>query len=137
MINGIGGPNTQKEKLTAQESGRLGGLSTVRKYGRQFYVDIGRLGHQVMCTQHPDMALEWGKLGGRPRSITYDDIRQRQLLEQNNKKEVMGSLGTLREQKRLFAARQRSNGVLVTSTEAAGIAQETPHEQVPAGKEAT
>ncbi|MBV6343204.1 hypothetical protein [Candidatus Magnetobacterium casense] len=96
------------------EAGRLGGLATLRRYGR-------------------DQLATWGKLGGRPRSATYDDIRQRQLLEQNKNKEVMVPPGTLREQKRLFAARQRSNGVMVTSIEEAWIAQGTPREQVPAG----
>jgi hypothetical protein len=103
--------------MTKADAGRLGGTVTLQKYGREWL-------------------RQQGVKGGRPRSRAYDDIRQRQLLEQNNKKEVMGFPGTLREQKRLFAARQRSNGVMVTSIEEAGIAQETPHEQVPAGKEA-
>jgi general stress protein YciG len=63
-----------REALTVQEAGRLGGLSTLTKYGRQFYVDIGRLGQQAMRKQHPDMASEWGKLGGRPRKPNLNDI---------------------------------------------------------------
>jgi hypothetical protein len=62
--------------MTRRDSGRIGGLVTLERYGK-------------------DQLRTWGKLGGRPRSPTYDDIRivntkrkQQSLLEQNNYKGV-------------------------------------------------
>jgi len=103
-------------KLTRSGSGRKGGLVTLQRYGR------GQL-------------AEWGKLGGRPKNPTYDDIRQRQLLEQkkNNNKEVQGPPGDLSHAKKLYKLRRRSNGI--PETVQAGTTQETPREPVPARKE--
>lgn len=103
--------------LTRAEAGRIGGLVTLERYGR-------------------DHLAEWGRLGGRPRSQTYDDItRQRQRLEQNNnnKEVIQGPPGNLRQLKTLYKLRRGSNGILETAQ--AGTARETPREQVPAGKE--
>jgi len=55
---------------------------------------------------------ECGQRGGRPRALTIEDVRQRQLLEaQENKKEGMDTLDgmALAGLKRLWK-RQRSNG---------------------------
>lgn len=104
--------------MTRRDSGRKGGTVTLERYGR-------------------DQLAEWGKRGGRPKSQTYDDIRQRELRERNNNKEVKGfpgtsNLGTLKE---LYKARGRSSPI--GETEPAGITQETPQEVVPARKDAT
>ena len=100
---------------TRRDSGRKGGLVTLERYG-------------------PDQLREWGKRGGRPRSRTYDQIRQRQRLERNNNKGGNGSPGSnLRELKALLKQRQRSNGEEITQ---AGTVADTPREQVPARKEA-
>lgn len=93
---------------TRRDSGRKGGTVTLERYGR-------------------DQLAEWGKLGGRPRSRTYDDIRQQQRMERNNNKEGMGSpgganLGLLR---RAYKLRGRSSP---SETAPAGTAQETPRE---------
>jgi len=62
-------------KATRRDAGRKGGLATLKKHGR------GQL-------------AEWGRRGGRPPALTYDDIRQRQLCEpQNSDKEVKGTPG--------------------------------------------
>ena len=102
---------------TRRDSGRKGGTTTLKRYGR-------------------DQLREWGKRGGRPRNPTYDDIRQQQLLERNNNnhKEVKGPPGNnVRTLKMLHKLRRRSSGI--DEMPQAGTAQETPREQVPAGKE--
>jgi len=101
---------------TRASSGRKGGNITLRRYGRE-------------------QLAEWGKLGGRPRSPNYDDIRQRQLLEQskNNNKEVTDPPGDISHLRRLYKLRRRSS--VIVETRQAGTTQETPREPVPAGKE--
>ena len=103
-------------KMTHAEAGRLGGQQTLKRYG-------------------PNWLRERGKLGGRPRAQTYDEIRQQQRHERNNNhKEAMGTpSGNLRMLRARFRLRQRSTD---GKTVQAGTAQKTPTEQVPAGKEA-
>ena len=77
-----------------QKAGRLGGLATFHKYGREGMVARG-------------------KKGGRPRALTLEE-RQQQLQAQKNKKEVKdtpGKLpGNLKELKRLYLHQRRSTG---------------------------
>jgi hypothetical protein len=94
-------------KLTRRDSGRKGGLTTLKRYGR-------------------DQLVEWGKLGGRPRSLGYDDIRQQQLAERgnNNNEEVNpGPPGNLSSLRRLYRLRQRSTAPEIQE---AGITKATP-----------
>ena len=99
---------------TKADSGRKGGCVTLKRYGR-------------------DQLTTWGKRGDRPRAQTYDEIRQQQRLEQNNNKEATGTSGkNLRTLKAHLKLSQRSTD---GETVQAGIAQETPHGQVPAGKD--
>lgn len=92
--------------MNKSDAGRLGGTVTLERYGR-------------------DQLAEWGKLGGRPRSMTYDDITRRRRLEQNNNhEEVKGLPGSLTNLKKLYDARCRSSGG--NGTTQAGIAQNTP-----------
>lgn len=76
-------------KATRRDAGRKGGLTTLKRHGRS-------------------QLSEWGKRGGRPPALTYDDIRQRQLCEQqNNDKEVKGSPGNrLSELRKLWQLRR-------------------------------
>ena len=102
---------------TRRDSGKKGGLVTLERYGRE-------------------QLRDWGKLGGRPRSLTYDEIRQQQRLERNknNHKEVMGPPGkSLRTLNTRYKLHRRSSDI--DEMPQAGTAQETPREQVPAGKE--
>lgn len=108
----------------------------VEEFKNPLKVEAGRKGGNATLNRHGAGELRRrGKLGGRPRSRTYDGIRQQQRLEQNNNgKEAQGSPGNLSELKRLYKLRDRSspNHKRVL----AGTTQVTPHEQVPAGKEA-
>jgi hypothetical protein len=55
---------------TVREVGRLGGLQTLRRWGRNHFVQAGRLGQEVMARRYTSNdRRRWGKLGGRPRKI--------------------------------------------------------------------
>ncbi|MFC1969317.1 hypothetical protein ACFLVF_02375 [Chloroflexota bacterium] len=60
--------------ITVAEAGRKGGLTVLRKLGREFYVGIGQKGQRNMRRKYPNMAGEWGKLGGRPKKQSIDDM---------------------------------------------------------------
>lgn len=95
---------------TRRDSGRKGGTTTLERYGR-------------------DQLAEWGKLGGRPRNPTYDDIRQEQSRgrNNNNEKEVnKGTTGHLNELKRLYKRRGSSADPEITE---AGTTHETPRSE--------
>ena len=95
---------------TRRDSGRKGGTTTLERYGRA-------------------QLAEWGRLGGRPRSLTYDDIRQEQSRgrNNNNEKEVnKGIPGNLGELKRLYKRRGSS---AYPETQEAGTTHETPRSE--------
>ena len=83
--------------MTKSDAGRIGGTVTLERYGR-------------------NQLAEWGKLGGRPRSPTYQDIlSRRQLLGQNNndhkqKEVITGPPGNLKGLKKQYAEHCRSSG---------------------------
>ena len=52
---------------TVVEAGRKGGLTTLSKLGREWFVEIGAKGQQVLRSRYPGMARKWGKKGGRPK----------------------------------------------------------------------
>lgn len=108
---------TKKILMSKDVAGRKGGLATLKRYGR-------------------DQLTEWGKRGGRPRSPNYDEIRQRQLLEQNNnhKEVITGPPGNLRQLRRSYKLRRRSSDI--NQIPEAGIAQVNPKQAIPAGEEA-
>ncbi len=56
------------------EAGRKGGLTVLRKFGREFYVGIGQKGQKSMRCKYPGMAKVWGKRGGRPKKPNLDDM---------------------------------------------------------------
>lgn len=99
---------------TKADSGRKGGQVTLERYGR-------------------DQLTTWGKLGGRPGSPTYDDIRQQQRREQNNNKGGSGSPGNnlsqLKTLYKLQRQRRSNGGGYERETQETGIAQKTPTEQ--------
>jgi len=59
-----------KESITASEAGRLGGLETLRRHGRQHFVAAGRRGQKVIAHYYTaEDRRRWGSLGGRPRKL--------------------------------------------------------------------
>jgi len=60
--------------ITVIEAGRKGGFTVLQRYGPQFFVEMGKKGQQAMRQKHPNMACEWGKLGGRPKKLTLNQI---------------------------------------------------------------
>lgn len=60
--------------ITVEQAGRRGGLTVLKKRGRDFYVEIGHKGQLALRNKHPSMASEWGKLGGRPRKLKLDEV---------------------------------------------------------------
>jgi general stress protein YciG len=60
--------------MNVVEAGRKGGLAVLKKLGREFYVSIGQKGQKSMRRKYPNMAREWGRLGGRPRKISLDNV---------------------------------------------------------------
>jgi general stress protein YciG len=56
------------------EAGRKGGLTALKKLGREFYVRIGQKGQRSMRRRYPNMAREWGRRGGRPRKTSLDNM---------------------------------------------------------------
>ena len=60
--------------ITVNEAGKKGGLRTLTKLGREFYVGIGRKGQKSMRRKYPNKAWEWGRYGGRPRKNSLDDM---------------------------------------------------------------
>ena len=98
-------------------AGRKGGLANLQRHGR-------------------DQLIAWGKRGGKPPAKNHDEMLQQQRLERNknNHKEVMGPSGkNLRTLNTRYKLHRRSSGI--DEIPQAGTAQETPREQVPAGKE--
>ena len=64
----------QSRVPNVREAGRLGGLTVFRTRGKAFFTEIGKLGQAEMRLKHPNMAREWGKLGGRPKKTTLNDM---------------------------------------------------------------
>jgi general stress protein YciG len=60
--------------ITVSEAGRRGGLKTLRERGRGYYSQIGKKGQENLRQKYPDMAKEWGKLGGRPKKPNLNDM---------------------------------------------------------------
>jgi len=95
----------RNKKLTRMELGRLVGTKTFRRLGREGMRELGRKGGLATARKY-DKHAEWGRQGGRAYALTFADIRQQQPLE----KEVMDTSDNLKELKRLYRLRHRSNG---------------------------
>jgi len=60
--------------INVDEAGKRGGRVVLGKYGRGFFVRIGKKGQKAMRDRYPNMASRWGKLGGRPRKPKLEDF---------------------------------------------------------------
>ena len=56
-----------KRSITVSEAGRLGGLETLRRHGRQHFVAAGRRGQKVIAHHYTTEDRRRGSLGGRPK----------------------------------------------------------------------
>lgn len=57
-------PNTTEGRMTVQEAGRRGGLSTAKTHGKNFYMEIGRKGGKSVSRDRKHMAAI-GRKGGK------------------------------------------------------------------------
>ena len=77
-----GGDNSKigpKAAMTVSEAGRLGGLETLRRHGRQHFAVAGRRGQTVMAQHYSTEARRlWGALGGRPRRGRSDETGEKE-----------------------------------------------------------
>lgn len=60
--------------MDVTEAGRRGGLSVLSKYGKSHYAEIGKIGQEAMRRKYPAHASKWGKLGGRPKKPSLNDM---------------------------------------------------------------
>jgi hypothetical protein len=60
--------------MDVAEAGRKGGLTVLKKFGREFYIRIGQKGQKAMRQKYPNKAREWGRLGGRPKKPKLNDM---------------------------------------------------------------
>lgn len=72
-------PKAGNNSITVSEAGRLGGLETLRRHGRQHFVTAGRLGQQVIAQHYTtEDRRYWGNLGGRPRRIRFTSTGEKE-----------------------------------------------------------
>jgi len=71
-------PTVGKRSITVSEAGRLGGLETLRRHGRQHFVTAGRRGQEVIAHHYTTRdRRHWGSLGGRPRRVRLADVGEK------------------------------------------------------------
>jgi hypothetical protein len=71
-------PKARDKSITVSEAGRLGGLETLRRYGRQHFVAVGRRGQEVMARYYTaEDRRRWGSMGGRPKKPRLADMGEK------------------------------------------------------------
>jgi general stress protein YciG len=60
--------------IDVQAAGRLGGQSTLRNHGKNFYKTIGSKGGRATSKKYKKMLAWWGQLGGRPNSPKIEEL---------------------------------------------------------------
>lgn len=78
---------TLREKR--QAAGRLGGIQTASRYGKE-------------------QRREWGKLGGRPKLPTLEELKREMAPSTKTREGSVINTSNLKELKRLFKLRQKS-----------------------------
>lgn len=67
-----------KTSITVKEAGRLGGLETLRRHGRQHFIGAGYHGQKVVAGRYTtEDRRHWGSLGGRPRRRKLADMGEK------------------------------------------------------------
>ena len=57
--------------MDVKEAGKIGGRKVANKYGPAFFAEIGRLGQKRMRAKYPNQAVNWGRMGGRPKKVKF------------------------------------------------------------------
>lgn len=84
-----------------QRAGQLGGLSTLEKYGRNFFIQNG---------------VKGGKQGGRPRLPTLEQLRQQAALESEKEEPYLPGVLARTNTTRLYRLRISAGGSQVWAT---------------------
>jgi hypothetical protein len=72
------GKDDQGVKLTVKEAGRLGGLTTLARYGLAHYREAGRKGQAKLAARCGQaQRCLWGAMGGRPRRIKLANMGEK------------------------------------------------------------
>lgn len=79
-------------KLSPSERGRMGGLKTMERHGREFYSGLGKT---------------YGSIGGRPRLESLEEIRNR-IAQENKEREAKAG----HHSNQLTLLRNKKNGRL-------------------------
>lgn len=66
--------NFASVEISVKEAGQRGGLANLRKFGREYFVRIGKIGGLRTKRLHGEHYKEWGKLGGRPKKSNLKEI---------------------------------------------------------------
>lgn len=71
-------PRTGEKIINVSEAGRLGGLETLRRHGRQHFVAAGCRGQEVIAHYYTaEDRRRWGSLGGRPKKPKLADVGEK------------------------------------------------------------
>ena len=62
--------------ISVKEAGQRGGLTNLRKFGREYFVRIGKIGGLRTKLLHGEHYKEWGGKGGRPRKLNLNEMGQ-------------------------------------------------------------
>ena len=63
----------EQVEYSTRQAGRLGGLTTLSRFGIPFYREIGRKGQVSFTAKYTvEDRRRWGKLGGRPKKYPSD-----------------------------------------------------------------
>ncbi len=69
------------EHLTVQSAGARGGNSTLIKYGKEYFREIGRKGQAALTVRiSSEQRRAWGALGGRPKKRQYSFTGEKEKL---------------------------------------------------------
>jgi general stress protein YciG len=63
-----------QQPLTVADAGSKGGKSTLAKYGKEFFREIGRKGQAALSENvTSEQRKAWGAKGGRPKRVRLSD----------------------------------------------------------------
>jgi hypothetical protein len=60
--------------MTVSEAGRKGGVTLLQRRGQAHFAEIGAKGQASTRARYPGMASVWGKMGGRPKKWSLQEI---------------------------------------------------------------